>query len=253
MNHSQRPDQSRMYSYRNANCNSIPWETDINRNAGYPVSETKSGPTSPSTVREVISNYLTPNAPEIIGDDPPTLHGTAKHRSCGYTFRSWFPEFLCCILGILAMIADVIILDLADGEPPTKVTQLVTINSLIQFITSVAKFAFMVPIVSVMGQLKWLWFKNDARPLTDFQLYDSAGSGGLGSVKFSLTLRMLFKSPIAWLAAIITLSGFFTSPLTQQAIGYVSDRQALSNGTASVLRASTFSRSNATGIKPSEF
>ena len=211
MNHSQRPDQFRMYSYRNVNGNSIPWETDINRDAGYPASETnsKSEPTSPSIIRKAIPNHPTPYTPGIIGDDPPTLHmhGTAKHPSCG----SWFPEFFCCILGILAIIgqtrpplrrvtrkltvpADVIILDLANGQPPTKVTQFVTINSLIQFITSVAKFAFMAPIVSVMGQLKWLWFKNDARPLTDFQLHDGAGSGGLGSVKFSLTLRMLFKS-----------------------------------------------------------
>jgi len=169
----------------------------------------------------------------------------------------------------LTVPADVIILELADGQPPNKITHHVTINSLIQFITSVAKFAFMVPIVSVLGQLKWLWFKDDARPLTDFQLHDGAGSGGLDSVKFSLNLRMLFKSwvtashrgmealtfkrPIAWLAAIVALSGFFTSPLTQQAIGYVSDRQALSNGTASVLRASTFSRSNATSSKSGEF
>jgi hypothetical protein len=134
----------------------------------------------------------------------------------------------------------------------------------------VAKFAFMVPIIGVLGQLKWLWFKDNARLLTDFQLYDTAGSGGLGSVRFSLTLRMLFKSwvialqsledgmltlkrPLAWLAAIVALSGFFTSPLTQQAISYVSDRRVSSNGTASVLRASTFSRSAATGFKPGEF
>jgi len=67
----------------------------------------------------------------------------------------------------------------------------VTVNSLIEFITSVAKFAFMVPIVSVLGQLKWMWFKDDARMLSDFPLYNGA-SGGLGSVKFSL--KMLFKS-----------------------------------------------------------
>lgn len=105
MNRSPWPDQSRVYSYGSASGNSIPWETDIiNRDAGYPVSETKSGPTSPSTAREVISNYPTRNVPEIIGDNPPTFHGTAKHRGCGYTFSSWFPEFLCCIIGILAMI-----------------------------------------------------------------------------------------------------------------------------------------------------
>lgn len=104
MNHSRRPDQSLVYGYESANGNSIPWETDINRDAGYPVSETKRGPSSPSTAREVISNYPTPNVPQIIGDDAPTFHGTAKHRGCGYTIYSWIPEFLCCIIGILAMI-----------------------------------------------------------------------------------------------------------------------------------------------------
>ena len=90
--------------------------------------------------------------------------------------------------------ADIIILGLADGQPPTKLTQLVTINSVIQFVTNVAKFAFMVPIISAMGQLKWLWFKHEARPLTDFLLHDGAAAGGLGTVKFSLTLRILFRS-----------------------------------------------------------
>ena len=104
MNHSRLPDQSRVYSYRSANGNSIPRETDINRDAGYLVSETKSEPTNPSTVREVISNYPTPNTPGIIEGNPPTFHGTAMHRGCGYTFYSWFPEILCCILGMLAMI-----------------------------------------------------------------------------------------------------------------------------------------------------
>ena len=67
---------------------------------------------------------------------------------------------------------------MADGQPRTKITQIVTINAAIQFVTSVAKFAFIVPIVSSLGQLKWLWYKDGAQPLTDFQLYDSAGSGG---------------------------------------------------------------------------
>jgi hypothetical protein len=60
---------------------------------------------------------------------------------------------------------------------------------------------------------------------------------------------LIFNRPIAWLAAILALSGFLTSPLTQQTIGYVSDRQPLSNGTASVLRASTFSRFEGTGFQ----
>jgi hypothetical protein len=101
MNYSQWPDQSR--GYGSANGNLIPWETDTNRDAGYPVWEMKRGPISPSTIGEGISNYPTPNALGIIEEDPPTFRGTTHHRSCGYTFSSWLPEFLGCILGMLAL------------------------------------------------------------------------------------------------------------------------------------------------------
>jgi len=102
MNHYQRQDQSR--GYGSANGNPITWEIDINSGAEYPMSEIKSDTTSPSTLREGISKYPTPNALEIIEDDPPTFPGTANHRGCGYTFSSWLPELLGCTLGMLALI-----------------------------------------------------------------------------------------------------------------------------------------------------
>jgi hypothetical protein len=86
MNDSQWPDQSRMYSDGSAKGKLISL-TGLNRDAGDPVSERNSGSNSPSTVRKV----------------PPT----AKHRGCAYTLYSWFPEFLCCILGILALIGQI--------------------------------------------------------------------------------------------------------------------------------------------------
>lgn len=104
MNHYRRPDQSRAYSYGNVNSNLIPWETDINRDAGHSAFEMMRGPTSPSNVREGIYNYTNPNSPNTIVDDPPPSRDTANHRRCGYIFRSWFPDLLCCILGILAII-----------------------------------------------------------------------------------------------------------------------------------------------------
>ena len=103
MNHSQRQDQSRVYSHGSANDSSITWEADINRDARYQVSENKSGPTSQSNIREGNFDYPTPNTLKIIGDDPPFFHSTTNHRGCGQTLYSWFPEFICCILGILAL------------------------------------------------------------------------------------------------------------------------------------------------------
>lgn len=94
-------------------------------------------------------------------------------------------------------LADVVVLDLVDGGLPTRISNHVTINSLVQFITSVAKFAFMTPIVSGLGQSKWLWFKDKTRPLKDFELHDNAGTGGLGSIKLFFTGRVLLKSLVS--------------------------------------------------------
>jgi hypothetical protein len=207
MYHSEQADQSPTGNDGYVGGISVPREKSIGRDAVSPVSGTTSGLPSPSTAQQAFPNYPRPRVPEA-GHRPPRGRSTAEHRNLRYTLVSWLPEVLCCMLGFAAMIgigypgnarkltvpADIIILGLADGQPPTKLTHHVTINSLIQFITSVAKVAFMVPIVSAMGQLKWLWFRDDTRPLTDFQLHDGGASGGLGSAKLTLTLRILFKS-----------------------------------------------------------
>jgi len=50
--------------------------------------------------------------------------------------------------------------------------------------------------------------------------------------------------PIACLGAAVVITAFFTSTVTQQAVAYVSSRQPLLSGNASVARTATLSRSN---------
>lgn len=96
----------------------------------------------------------------------------------------------------------------------------------------------MLPIVEGLGQLKWMWFATTrTKPLIDFQLFDEASRGGYGSLK----LLFRCKGVLACLAAIITLSGFLTSTITQQAILYPVNESESTNGTASIARATTFS------------
>jgi hypothetical protein len=59
---------------------------------------------------------------------------------------------------------------------------------------------------------------------------------------------MISNRPLQFLAAIISIGSFLTSPATQQAITYISTIRPITNGTASVFRATTFSRSNGTAI-----
>lgn len=66
----------------------------------------------------------------------------------------------------------------------------VTLNTLLAFLTSLAKVAFLVPIVEGIGQLKWMWFlSREHRPLIDMQVFDEATRGGLGGVKLLLRFK----------------------------------------------------------------
>jgi hypothetical protein len=137
--------------------------------------------------------------------------GAARHHSCLY---AWSSEIMCCLIGIAAMIGfyfyplagahadsvplagNTILLVWVNGKPQPNLPIHLTVNSLVELITSIAKFALAVPIVSGLGQLKWRWYKAKPRPLTDFQLHENASHGGLGSLRLLFTPRLLRESSV---------------------------------------------------------
>ncbi|KAH6651930.1 hypothetical protein BKA67DRAFT_660709 [Truncatella angustata] len=132
-----------------------------------------------------------------------------------------------------------------DGQEPPRWVDGITLNTFIAFLASLAKLALMIPVIESLGQLKWIWFASKPRALDDFQLFDQASRGGLGCIKLLIKL----KGPLGCLGALITLSGFFTSTLTQLMVTYYSDlsRSPVSQN-ATAMRATTFSRWNGTDL-----
>jgi hypothetical protein len=76
MNHSQQPHRFRIYSDKTVDDNLISL-TNVNKEAGNPGSES--------------------NNVQDRGRTPGAKHDT-------YSLFSWFPELLCCVLGIVALI-----------------------------------------------------------------------------------------------------------------------------------------------------
>ncbi len=84
----------------------------------------------------------------------------------------------------------VVMLARSDGNPPPSLPLGITLNTFVAFFTSLAKVAFMLPVVEGLGQLKWMWFTSSkARPLIDFQMFDEASRGGWGSLRLLLTRK----------------------------------------------------------------
>ena len=66
----------------------------------------------------------------------------------------------------------------------------ITLNTLLAFLTSLTKAAFMVPIIEGLGQLKWMWFlSREHRPLIDFRVFEEATRGGFGGLKLLFSFK----------------------------------------------------------------
>ncbi|KAK0718033.1 hypothetical protein B0T26DRAFT_644845 [Lasiosphaeria miniovina] len=74
----------------------------------------------------------------------------------------------------------------------------------------------MVPVAECLSQWKWNWFQRE-RPLIDFQTFDSASRGVMGSV---LLMRLLRWNHLAVVGALVSVLGIVTSPMTQLLIQY---------------------------------
>lgn len=93
-----------------------------------------------------------------------------------------------------------------------------TLNTFLAFFTTFTKAAFMNPVVESISQWKWNWFSDD-HALVDFDTFDRASRGVLGSI---LLLKLLKWRHVATLGALVSVIGIATTPITQLLIEYPS-------------------------------
>lgn len=102
----------------------------------------------------------------------------------------WVWEFFGAVGSAVALIGIVIILRVFDGKRQPSWDG-VSLNSIISWISTIAKVFILMPITSGLGQMKWVWFSGRKRPLSDLQIFDSASRGISGSA----TLLWRLKGP----------------------------------------------------------
>ncbi|KAK0702798.1 hypothetical protein B0H67DRAFT_614110 [Lasiosphaeris hirsuta] len=188
--------------------------------------------------------HLQKGAQGSVPSQIPRRRRTGLYLTFFETLWVWSPEIGSCIVGIIIFVAIIIILRVFDGKEQPELVLGFTINSILQYLTSFAKLALLVPIVEGLSQLKWLWFASEPRSLREFQLYDEATRGGLGVLKLLFSLKGLLKSPLLWLASSLLISGIFTSAVTQQVVTIESDLALSSSPDAVAVapKASIYSR-----------
>ncbi|PHH93038.1 hypothetical protein CDD83_2148 [Cordyceps sp. RAO-2017] len=134
--------------------------------------------------------------------------------------RLWSAEIASLVAAAGLVAAIVIILARYDGHELPNWPYSINLNTVIALLTLCLRAALVIVAAEVIGQSKWTWFSDGAtRPLANFQTFDEASRGLLGSFKLLGLLRLSFRgSPLAVAAAVTTILSLAISPFSQQAI-----------------------------------
>ncbi|KAF5515254.1 hypothetical protein CGCS363_v001682 [Colletotrichum siamense] len=133
--------------------------------------------------------------------------------------KSWWQEILWCAISLAAFVALVLVLKEFNQKPLPRWPSGITLNTIIAALSTIARTAFLIPVLEGLSQSKWAWYKKKPRPLTDFDMFDQASRGPWGS----LGLLVRTKGWIVGIvSALLLTSAIATSTLTQFTVTYPS-------------------------------
>ncbi|PHH63864.1 hypothetical protein CDD81_5421 [Ophiocordyceps australis] len=145
--------------------------------------------------------------------------GSAEHIRDRSLFRCWCWEVASLITATGLAIAIFVVLDSYDGQELPQWPYSINLNTLAAMATLCLRASLVIVAAEIIGQAKWIYFSKGGQQVADFQIFDEASRGLLGSIKLISLLRFGWRgSPIAVAAAFTTVFSLSISPLTQQAI-----------------------------------
>jgi len=151
----------------------------------------------------------------------------------------WWPwEWLCELLAVGSLGAMYFVLWYYQDRPQADWQQsYFTLNGFIALLATLTKTGLIIPVSAAIGQRKWLRFLpnrkgNDrARRIGDFEAFDEASRGSLGSAKLIISLnawydhhfpfdsyQLIRNRDVACLGALITIVSVFFNAITQNVL-----------------------------------
>ena len=119
---------------------------------------------------------------------------TAKVSPKGsHWYRIWWLEIATLVLSLVCLAANVGILLALDGRKlqDWKLANVeVTPNTLVSILATISKSALLLPIAEGISQLKWPYFQRGAHRVLDFEIFEDAARGPLGSMVLVWTMHL---------------------------------------------------------------
>ncbi|KAI9375755.1 hypothetical protein BJX61DRAFT_78033 [Aspergillus egyptiacus] len=96
-----------------------------------------------------------------------------------------------------------------------------SLNSLISWLSTIFRACIIVSTSEALGQLKWVWFAQEqARPVHELRVYDSASRGLYGAMELIWALRARHFAVLGSLAVILAVA---VDPFAQNLVYYYQD------------------------------
>lgn len=138
--------------------------------------------------RTVQLHLLTTQQEAQRSSSPPAINvaNVAKARRTRITTWKW--ETGGIILSAALILALVIVLRCYEGNHEPAWDHM-SLNTLVAWMSTVTRACILFPVSQALGQLKWVWFATERRPLEDLGSFDSASRGVLGSLALIYRVR----------------------------------------------------------------
>ena len=128
-------------------------------------------------------------------------------------------RILCLSFSIISFLAILLVLYHYDQSKTPDLPRYLTLNTIVAILTTASRSSLLCMIGTSMGQLKWIWCRQQKRPLYDLQAFEDASRGPWGSMPI-LASRPHRGNLLLSLGAVITIAALTFGPFMQQIITF---------------------------------
>ena len=165
--------------------------------------------------------------------------GTRNEKQSN-AFILWWPEIASIAMSIVSMVAMVGLLIAIQNTPleSWNAPWHIQPNTLIATLIAVCKLFMVVVLAEGLSQLKWVYFQQQPHALREFDVFDAASRGPLGSVHLLFHVR--WKAVVATIGALTTLLALAMEPFAQEVISYHTETYVAGDALASMPRSQAY-------------
>jgi hypothetical protein len=184
-----------------------------------------------------------PSQPPPDAPGPPDVPLYPSRRRPGNNKVAWFWSFeIATLLSAFGLMGAIIgILAHFDGQKVPEWPFSINLNTLIALLSTLFRASMLVAVAEILGQIKWSWFSDRARPLHNLQDFDNASRSVIGSARLVGVVATSGRGGLGstagllgFSAALVTILSFAVGPFIQQAIKTASCPQILDSVNATL-------------------